>query len=116
MEEKEFNINQYILETLKPLDIPVFFSARKESNLPLVVYNVTGERSLECWDDEEQLVKYKVTLNIFSKGNYIQYKNQIKKLMKNAGFKRTDIPECIYHPDIEVFNQPMFFEYIQEIN
>lgn len=34
--------------------------------------------------------------------------------MKDAGFKRTDIPECQYQEDVEIFNQPMFFEYIKE--
>lgn len=112
----EFDINAYILDTLKSLDIPVYFVSRKETSLPLVVFNVTSERSLEYWDDEEQLVKYKVSINIFSKGNYIKYKNQIKDLMKKAGFKRTDIPECIYQEDSDIYNQPLFFEFIQELN
>lgn len=112
----DFDINSYVLNTLKPLDIPVYFVSRKEVSLPLVVFNVTGERSLEYWDDEEQSIKYKVSINIFSRGNYIKYKNQIKDLMKKAGFKRTDIPECIYQEDADIFNQPMFFEYIQELN
>lgn len=110
----EFDINKYVLETLKPLDIPVFFVSRKETNLPLVVFNVTSEKSFEFWDDEETMIVYKVTVNIFSKGNYIEHKNKIKNLMKQAGFKRTDIPECIYHEDVGVYNQPMFFQLIKE--
>ena len=110
----EFDIHQFVFDTLKPLDIPVFFTARKEAKLPLVVFNVTGERGYEYWDDEETTTKYRISINIFSKGNYIKYKNQIKQLMKNAGFKRTDIPECQYQPDSEIYNQPMFFEYIKE--
>lgn len=114
MRNDDFDINELIVTTLKPLGIPVYFTARKENNLPIVVFNVVGERGTEFWDDEEQVVKYKVTLNIFSKGNFMNYKKQIKKLMREAGFKRTDIPECIYLEDIEVFNQPLFFEYIEE--
>lgn len=110
----EFDIQEFVFETLKPLDIPVFFTARKESKLPLVVFNITGETGYEYWDDEETTTKYRISINIFSKGNYIKYKKQIKQLMKDAGFKRTDIPECQYQEDVEIFNQPMFFEYIKE--
>ena len=41
-------------------------------------------------------------------------KKQIKELMNKAGFKRTNIPECIYQEDSDIYNQPMFFEIIQE--
>lgn len=102
------------MDTLKPLDIPVYFVARKETSLPVVLYNIHSEKSYQYWDDEEQMVKYKVTINIFSRGNFIKYKNQIKQLMKDAGFKRTEIPEALYQEDVEVYNQPMFFEYIHE--
>lgn len=110
----DFDINAYVLNTLKPLDIPVYFVARKETSLPVVIFNVTSERSMEYWDDEERLIKYNVTINIFSRGNYIKYKKQIKELMNKAGFKRTNIPECIYQEDSDIYNQPMFFEIIQE--
>lgn len=110
----DFDINAYVLNTLKPLDIPVYFVARKETSLPVVIFNVTSERSMEYWDDEERLIKYNVTINIFSRGNYIKYKKQIKELMSKAGFKRTNIPECIYQEDSDIYNQPMFFEIIQE--
>lgn len=109
-----FDINSYVIDTLKPLDIPVYFVSRKETNLPVVIFNVTGERSLVYWDDEEKLVKYKVSINIFSKGNFMKYKNQIKDLMIKAGFKRTDIPECIYQEDSDIYNQSLFFEFTQE--
>lgn len=112
----DFDINKYVLDTLKPLDIPVYYVARKEVNLPVVIFNVTGEKGFRYWDDEEQLVKYKVSINIFSRGNFIKYKNQIKDLMSKAGFKRTDIPECIYQEDSDIYNQPMFFEFIEEKN
>lgn len=111
---KEFDIHQYVLETLKPLDVPVHFVARGESKLPLVLFNITGEHGYEYWDDEETITKYKVQLNIFSRGNYIPIKKQILKLMKDRGFKRYDIPACIYQEDVEIYNQPMSFTFIEE--
>lgn len=114
VEKVEFDINSYVLETLKPLDIPVYFVSRKEVTPPLVIFNTTGERGVKFWDDEEMMVKYKVSINIFSRDNFIPYKKQILDLMKKAGFKRTDIPECIYQEDSDLYNQPMFFEIIEE--
>lgn len=110
----DFDIQKLVLETLKPIGIPVYFISRKEVNPPLITFNVVGERGREFWDDEEQATQYKITINIFSRGNYLPYKNEVKKRMVQAGFIRTDIPECIYHEDVELFNQPMYFSYTKE--
>ena len=111
---QEFDIHKLIVKTLKPLGIPVYFSSRKENNFPFVMFNTTGERGDEFWDDGEQVTQYRICLNIFSKGNFIKIKNQIQKLMKEAGFCRTDIPATIYYEDIDVYNQPMFFCFFRE--
>lgn len=110
----DFDINKVVRETLLPLDIPVFFGARKECPLPCVIFTINNESADTFWEDEEAVTKYKVTINIFSRGNYIQYKKQVKKLMEGNGFIRTSIPEVIYQEDVEIFNQPMFFSFYQE--
>lgn len=110
----EFSINQLVMKTLKSLDIPVYFVAGKENKFPFVVFNVTSERGNLWWEDEEQVTKYSVTINILAKGNYEIYKKQILKLMKEAGFDRYDIPACVYLEDTEVYNQPLEFNYIYE--
>ncbi|MCI9069413.1 MAG: hypothetical protein HFJ13_07900 [Clostridium sp.] len=114
MKQDEFDIHSLILETLKPIGIPVYFVSRKEVNPPLIVFNVVTEKGKEFWDDEEQVTQYKVTINIFSRGNFLNYKKEVLNRMKSIGFIRTDIPECIYQEDIELFNQPMFFSYFKE--
>lgn len=110
----DFDINQYVTKTLEPLEVPVFFSSRKEEKLPLVMFNITGERGNGFWDDEEKVTVYKISVNLFAKGNFLSIKNQILKLMKQAGFIRKDVPACIYQEDVEVYNQPIFFEYYKE--
>lgn len=109
-----FDINKAVKEALIPLDIPVYFGSRKECKLPCVLFNITSEKGDTFWEDEETVTKYKVTINIFSKGNFIPYKNKIKELMQEKGFIRDSIPECIYQEDVEIFNQPMFFSFYQE--
>lgn len=111
---KEFDINEYVMETLKPLPIPVYFVARKEVPLPFVLFSVTGEKGNDYWDNEERIVKYSIALNIFSTGNFIEIKKQIMQLMKDAGFFRYDVPQAIYQEDIGIFNQPMSFNFYKE--
>lgn len=112
---EDFNINELVAETLKPLPVPVYFSARKEVQPPFVLFVINDERGTAFWDDEEQEITYKVTVNIFTTGNYIELKNQIVKLMREAGFYRDSIPQVLYQEDIGVYNQPMFFSYYREL-
>lgn len=112
--ESDFDIVKYVNETLKPLDIPVFFSAKREVSPPLVVFNVNGERGNKFWDDEEAVTVYKVTVNIFSRQNFMVYKNKILSLMKQAGFMKYDVPACFYLEDIDVYNQPIEFRFYKE--
>lgn len=113
---EEFDILKYTFETLKPLDIPVFFSAKKEVAPPLVVFNITSEKGNMFWDNEETEVVYKITVNIFARENFVGYKNQIIRLMKDAGYIRTDVPACVYLEDIDLYNQPIQFKYYKELN
>ena len=113
---EEFDILKYIFETLRPLDIPVYFVSKKEVSPPMVVFNITGERGNVFWENDEQETVYKVTVNIFSRTNFVKYKNKILELMGKAGFIRSDIPSCIYLEDIDIYNQPIQFKFYREIN
>lgn len=112
--EQEFDILKYTFATLQDLDIPVFFVAKKEVSPPMVVFNITSEKGNMFWDNQETEVVYKITLNIFTRGNFIKYKNQILKLMEQAGYIRTDIPACIYLEDVDIYNQPLNFKFYKE--
>lgn len=111
MEEKEFDIYSLIKNTLEPIGVPVYFVARKEVKLPIILFNITSESGYEFLDDEESIVRYKVSVNIFSKGNFLPIKKEILKRMKEAGFIRTDISSCIYEESVDLYNQPLFFDY-----
>lgn len=111
----EFDIIKHTFNALKSLDIPVFYVARKEVSAPFVIFNITGEKGNKYWDDEEQETIYRVTVNIFTKDNFVKYKNEILKLMKQAGFIKHDIPACIFLEDVDVYNQPIEFKLYREI-
>lgn len=105
-----FDIQKYITETLSDLDCPVSFVARGETRLPMVVFNYS-EFPVEYWDDVEKVTKYQISINLFSRDNYIKLKNQILEKMTKAGFRKSEIPVAIYMEDTSVYNQPMFFDY-----
>lgn len=108
------DMQKYIVETLKDIGVPISFVARGESHLPLVVFNVTMEKGKVFWDDEEMITHYSIMINIFSKTNFIDLKQEITNRMLDAGFIRKEIPATIYMEDTEVFNQPMAFDYYYE--
>lgn len=108
------DMQKYLTQTLKEVGVPISFVARGEGRLPIIVYNVTTERGDKFWDDEEQVTKYAISINIFSSGNYVDIKNKVIEVMKNAGFIRVEVAECIYQEDVGIYNQPIFFDYYYE--
>lgn len=114
VEDKDFDILKYTFATLSPMDIPVYYVAKKEISPPLVVFNITGEHGNKFWDNEEKETVWKITVNVFARDNFIKYKNQIIRLMEQAGYIRTDVPACIYLEDIDLFNQPIYFKFYRE--
>ena len=109
------DMQKYVLDTLKDIGVPVSFVARGESHLPLIVFNVTQERGDMFWDDEEKVIRWEVQINIFAKSNFIDIKNQVKNRMLKAGFIRNEISATIYLEDVEIYNQPMAFDFYEEI-
>lgn len=110
------DMQKYVLDTLKGIGVPVSYVARGESHLPLIVFNITQEKGDMFWDDEEKVIKWGVQINIFAKTNFVNLKNEIKKRMLKAGFIRSEITATVYMEDVEIFNQPMAFDYYEEID
>ena len=101
------------MKTLSPLDVEVCFLEREDDGtFPFVVFNVS-ETPLYFSDDEEEVTFYMITINIFSKPeyNFESLKLEILKLMKDAGFRKTKIPNAEFLESENVYNQPMGFSY-----
>ena len=96
------DMQKYLTSVLKEVGIPISFVARGEGRLPMIVYNITQERGNKFWDNDEQVTKYGIAINIFSSGNYIDIKNKVIEVMRNAGFIRTEVAECIYQEDVAI--------------
>lgn len=111
------SVKSKIMDTLSPLPVDVCFLEREDDGtFPFIVWNFS-EHPLMYSDDEEDVVLYLITVNIFSKPdyNFEALKLQIKDLMEDAGFRRTKFPQAEYHEKENVYNQPMGFMYYEEI-
>lgn len=109
------SVKAKIMKTLAPLELDVCYLERdNDGTFPFVVFNV-AEIPLEYADDEEEVTMYMVTINIFSKPeyNFESVKLQILSLMKNAGFRKTQIPNAEFLEGEKVYNQPMGFVYYE---
>lgn len=109
------SVKAKIMQALSSLDVEVCYLERDDNGtFPFVVFNVS-EKPIYFSDDEEEVTLYMVTINIFSKPdyNFESLKLEILKLMKEAGFRKTQIPNAEFLESENVYNQPMGFSYFE---
>lgn len=109
------SVKARVMKTLSSLDVEVCYLEREDDGtFPFVVFNV-AETPLSFSDDEEDMTLFLVTINIFSKPdyNFESLKNEIVKLMKDAGFRKTKIPNAEFLESENIYNQPMGFAYCE---
>lgn len=109
------SIKAKVVDALKSIDSEVYFLEKTDDGVfPFVVFNI-AETPATFADDEEDITMYMVTINIFSKPdyNFESLKLQILSLMKDAGFKKTRIPNAEFLETENVYNQPMGFSYFK---
>lgn len=105
------SIRAKVMKALSNLGVEVCFLEREDDGkFPFIVYNIS-EAPLMFSDDEEEVTLYMVTINIFSKPdfNYESLKKEVVKRMKDAGFRKTKIPNAEFMEAENVYNQPMGF-------
>ena len=101
------NINQTIINALKPLNIPiyaVFMDAETEKSAGRPVPDeyitfVYDESPAIYGDDVDLYNEVSVTINYFTSNNPLKTKKAIRKLLRQADFKITDTPVELYESD-----------------
>lgn len=82
------NVNELIMNALKPLDIPVVrlkYSGHKETYIEYQEYLEMGD---VFDDDQESITAHYISLNLFSKDDYTELIKKIKNNLIEAGFIR----------------------------
>ena len=104
-------MNKLIIDTLKPLNIPVSFQTYSgTAPIYITFFEYLAQGESYC-DDEEKVEGHYLQIDVWSKGNYNSIVKQTKELLRNAGFRRTFETELfeedtkIYHKVIRVFKE-----------
>lgn len=104
------NLNKLIIDTLKPLGVPVSFARYNQTADTYIVFIEYNQASEMNADDEELITKHFFQVDVFSGGNYLQLVKDLKRLMKQAGFGRMFESET-YDDDMNKFRKILRFNY-----
>lgn len=106
------DLNKLILDTLNPINLDVAYQhyAGSESNYIRFFYM---PKALFETDDSEQFITHYVQVDIFTLGNPNDYAQQVKTLLKDAGFKKNFEHET-YEEDTHLFHYILRFYFIEE--
>ncbi|MSS43164.1 prohead protease [Anaerosalibacter bizertensis] len=109
------NIKQYILKILSDKSIlellpdeRVYHIHANNPNPPYVEYQVINEYGVEYEENKEKYTRYIIQIDIFSKKDYTEIENVIKKHMFNAGFER-DMAADLYEEKTGLYHKGMRF-------
>ncbi|MFF5993712.1 hypothetical protein AAGS61_03005 [Lysinibacillus sp. KU-BSD001] len=93
------DISAHVTSILNPLDLPVLFNiVPTGSDIPdqyITFLEITANPALEAADKEFE-TKRLIQVNIWSKSDYYQLVEDVKRLMESAGYERTfeyDVPK-----------------------
>lgn len=108
------SLNRLIMDTLKPLGVPVAFGTYNQTADTYIVFIEYNQAPRMNADDQEIVTKHFFQVDVFSKGNYLQLVKELKQRMKEAGFKRMFESET-YDEDMKMFRKILRFNYENKI-
>lgn len=103
-------MNKLIMDTLKPLGVPVSFLSYNNTADTYIVFLEYNQASRMNADDVELITKHFFQVDVFSSGNYLQLVKDVRRLMKQAGFGRMFESET-YDDDMKKFRKILRFNY-----
>lgn len=111
------DIVSFISSTLSNVGVPVSFQAYPIGATPPFQYvtflEYTSNPGLEAADKEIETERL-IQVNVWSKGNYHQLVEDIRKKLEDAGFQRTSEFDAPYTDGDSHFNKVMRFVFFDE--
>lgn len=108
------NIREIVCNALNKVGIPYGYISKDEGENQFIAFNIANNKAYKYYEDEERVTQYKITINIFSTGDYSDVQHRVEKNMQAAGFIKDYYPACIYIENMDIYNQPMYFNYYIE--
>ena len=90
--------------------VPVAHLRYKGNSRKYVTWTITGENPALSANDEDLCSLCSVDVDIFSEGNYLDIKKEIKKKMKNNDWVWVEDSEEMYEEDTGLYHQTCSFE------
>lgn len=106
-------MNETIINTLKPLGVPVVFQKYSGSESTYITFFIYNEQGQFWADDTEIQTGYYIQVDVWSKSNYSALVNDVISLMKNAGFKRNFAAD-LYEEETNTYHKSIRFNYVKE--
>jgi|SRR5690625_7509697 len=104
------NLNKIIRDTLKPLGYPVAklrYNQKADTYIVFMEYNQAPRMNA---DDMEMVTKHFYQVDVFSKGDFTDLVNNVRKEFNKVGFKRMFESET-YDEDMNMYRSIMRFNY-----
>lgn len=103
--------NELILNTLKPLGVPVDFHESSNGNAnTYITFFWVNERGSLFEDDDEKETDYLLQVDVWSRVDYTSIVNQTKDLLKAVGFFRTN-EQGLYEKDTKIYHKAITFSF-----
>ena len=105
-------MNKLIIESLKPLNIPVNFqkyTGSADTYITFYNYFTSGE-AFE--DDSESITGYYLQIDVWSKTDYTEIVDKTRNLLIDKGFKRLNEFD-LYEDDTKTYHKVMKFYYMK---
>jgi hypothetical protein len=108
------NLNNLILSTLQPLNVPVSFLTYVGTVRPYIVFYELDQRSAFNSDDTEKATGHSIQVDIFHTGNYNSLVDLVKEKMIAACFTRSN-EQDFYETDTKLYHKVLRFSYYEEV-
>ena len=90
--------------------VPVAHLRYKGNSRKFVTWTVIGESPALSANDEDLCSICSIDVDIFSDGNYLDIKKEIKRIMKNNDWVWVEDSEEMYEEDTKLYHQTCTFE------
>lgn len=108
------NLNNLIISTLQPLNVPVAFLVYTETTRPYITFLELDQRSsLDC-DNQEKETAHTIQVDVFHTGNYKDLVESVKQKLIAVGFTRSN-EQDFYETDTKLFHKVIRFSYYEEV-
>ena len=90
--------------------VPIAHLRYKGNSRKFVTWTVIGESPALSANDEDLCSICSIDVDIFSEGNYLDIKKEIKRIMKNNDWVWVEDSEEMYEEDTGLYHQTCTFE------